>query len=53
LHWNGTRWKHVPSPSPSPFSELFGVAATSSRHAWAVGYSYGTTEQNLALRCGP
>jgi serine/threonine-protein kinase len=38
LHWDGTRWTQVPSPSPGPFSnELFGVAATSANDAWAVG----------------
>jgi hypothetical protein len=39
-HWNGKNWKQVPSPSPyRPHgdNELAGVAATSSRNAWAVG----------------
>jgi hypothetical protein len=41
LHWNGTAWKRVPSPNPAGPSDnnfLFGVAATSSTNAWAVGY---------------
>jgi hypothetical protein len=37
LHWNGARWKRVPSPSPGQGSSLSGVSATSARHAWAVG----------------
>lgn len=39
LHWNGTAWAQVPSPSPgSPSGDcLVGVAATSARNAWAVG----------------
>ena len=42
LHWNGTAWKRVPSPSPLS-SYLTGAAATSGSNAWAVGYtSIGT-----------
>jgi hypothetical protein len=37
LHWTGTRWKQVASPSPAPDAELLGVAATSAASAWAVG----------------
>jgi hypothetical protein len=37
LHWNGTAWKQVPSPSPAPSPELSGVTATSATSAWAVG----------------
>jgi hypothetical protein len=40
LHWNGTRWQRVGSPSPgrpSADSGLYGVAATSVSSAWAVG----------------
>jgi hypothetical protein len=35
-HWNGTAWTQVPSPVPA--GVLAGVAATSARDAWAVGY---------------
>jgi hypothetical protein len=42
LHWNGTAWSKVKSPSPSSlFSELDGVSAVSGSDAWAVG-DYGT-----------
>src|SRR5215472_10459532 len=37
LHWNGTAWKRVPSPTPKTGGALFGVAATSASSAWAVG----------------
>jgi hypothetical protein len=50
LHWNGTRWAQVVSPSPGTLSELFGVDATSAANAWAVGEATpGTTEQTLVL----
>ena len=37
-HWNGSKWRIVPSPNGSQFgSRLFGVAALSANDAWAVG----------------
>lgn len=47
LHWNGTTWTHVPSPSPAgpgqnAFSDLAGISADSPGDAWAVG-TYGHT----------
>ena len=36
-HWDGTGWKHVPSPTPCPDIGLNGVAAASSSSAWAAG----------------
>jgi len=47
LHWTGTAWQQVLSPSPGP-STLNGVAATSSTNIWAVG---NTSSQTLALHC--
>src|SRR5579862_7495566 len=41
VHWNGTAWKRVPSPSPAAGGGLDGVAATSARDAWAVGGTRG------------
>jgi hypothetical protein len=42
MHWDGTSWTIVPSPSPSSnFDVLNGVAAISSDDVWAVG-SYTT-----------
>ncbi len=37
VHWNGTAWKRMPSPGPPAGPNLYGVAATSARNAWAVG----------------
>jgi hypothetical protein len=39
-HWNGRRWSVQPCPSPKPGPvSLDGVAALSSKNAWAVGSS--------------
>jgi len=39
-HWNGKTWAIVSSPNPgSNGNNLFGVAATSTSNAWAVGGS--------------
>jgi hypothetical protein len=54
LHWNGTTWAQVPSPSPGDSSNtLWGVAATSASNAWAVGDAASSSgpDQALALRC--
>ena len=43
-HWDGTRWKIVPSPNKGTGDNtLHGVAAVSASHVWAVGYT-GPTE---------
>lgn len=39
LHWNGTAWARVATPSPGTrFNVLNGVSAVSARNAWAVGF---------------
>ena len=39
LHWDGTAWSPVSSPSPGPASNVLnGVSADSATDAWAVGY---------------
>lgn len=38
-HWNGSRWRIVPSPNSSSIDVLSGVAAVSSSDVWAVGTS--------------
>ena len=53
-HWNGKAWKQVASPSPMASSRggaaLFGVAATSTINAWAVGDYYNPiTQKSLTL----
>jgi hypothetical protein len=39
LHWDGTRWTIVPSPSPGTagLNALYGVTANSANDVWAVG----------------
>jgi hypothetical protein len=52
LHWNGTSWQPVASPSPTGSNDLFGVAATSAGNAWAVGdITNGGVRQPLAVHC--
>jgi hypothetical protein len=51
-HWNGTAWRQVASPSPGGDSTasvtgLTGVAATSARNAWAVGYYVSDADVSL------
>ena len=36
-HWNGTRWTHVPGPTPGFFNQLFTVAAIAPDNVWAAG----------------
>jgi hypothetical protein len=39
VHWNGTAWRQVASPTPdNGFLQLNGVSADSATDAWAVGY---------------
>lgn len=38
-HWDGERWRIIPSPNGDTTSRLFGVATTSGGHIWAVGLS--------------
>jgi hypothetical protein len=57
LHWNGSTWKTVPSPSPggrTGESVLTGVAASAACSAWAVGFydSAAIPAQTLALHWG-
>jgi hypothetical protein len=55
VRWNGFSWRVVPSPNPAGLSGiniLNGVAATSRRQAWAVGYINGIDRQTLIERWG-
>jgi hypothetical protein len=38
-HWQGNRWRIVPSPDPQIYTALSGVDARASDDAWAVGYA--------------
>jgi hypothetical protein len=50
-HWNGRRWKLVPTPSLhdgiSPLNSLTGVTAIDSRNVWASGYEGNVDNQNF------
>jgi hypothetical protein len=51
LHWNGTSWKQVNSPSPgSQGTFLQSVGAASAGNAWAVGSAYnGAADKTLIV----
>jgi hypothetical protein len=52
MHWGGTSWTVVETPSPRRrFSTLLGIAAISPSDAWAVGarQTSGPTIRNLPL----
>jgi hypothetical protein len=56
LHWDGTSWTKVPSPSPAgtgsgDVNQLFAVTASSATSAWAVGDygARGSVTKTLAL----
>ena len=43
LHWNGRRWRVIPSPNPGSFdNELNGIDAVSATNIWAVGFFANT-----------
>jgi hypothetical protein len=52
LHWNGTTWSRVGSPSPNASDFLAGVTATSASNAWAAGFTTtaGGVDRTLVLR---
>ena len=55
LHWNGTAWTRVPSPSPGMGSALSSVTAVSAGSAWAVGctafcFLHSASPQTVILR---
>ncbi len=48
LHYDGTQWTQVTSPSPDPAINLFnGVDADSENNVWAVGKAEGTLTARL------
>jgi hypothetical protein len=50
VHWNGTTWKRVPSPSLGDYASLYGVTAASATNAWAVGSAdVGTNGKTLIV----
>lgn len=50
-HWDGSRWRKVPSPKAGDFSGFTGVSALGPSDVWAVGgYSSGGAGKTLAER---
>jgi hypothetical protein len=49
LHWDGTSWKQVASPTPGTGGGLTGVTATSASNAWAVGDFTAAGGANLSM----
>ena len=51
LHWNGTGWSIIPSPSPGTLglNTLYAVAANSANDVWAVGSYTNTGEYAQTL----
>ncbi len=49
-HWDGTRWRVVPSAQPGVVDDaLTGVSASSPTNVWAVGVSEGNDYQDTPL----
>ena len=44
-HWNGTRFRQVPSPDPQPNDVLLHVQAVSATDVWAVGKTWPATTE--------
>src|SRR5438105_728723 len=43
MHWDGTAWQQVPTPSIGNWNMLRGVAVLSKTDAWAVGFTHDYT----------
>ncbi len=44
LHWDGTAWNQVPSPSPGDSTnQLYGVAFRAANDGWAVGRAHNNS----------
>jgi hypothetical protein len=51
LHWNGTSWTAVPSPSPGEYGWLRSISVVSANDIWAAGTYYNNGSQvTLILR---
>ena len=50
MHWDGTAWAIVTTPSLGTVSLLSGVAAIATNDVWAVGNTrVGTANQTLTM----
>ncbi|MGA7733200.1 MAG: S-layer homology domain-containing protein [Chloroflexia bacterium] len=54
LHWDGTAWSHIPSPSPGRLQSILnGVSAVSATEVWSAGYyieGFGLPAKTLILQ---
>jgi len=51
VHWNGTSWTTIPSPSPGEYGWLRSVSAVSATDVWAAGtYRNNGNQVTLTLR---
>src|SRR5206468_2983857 len=49
VHWNGTQWTLVSSPSPGSTATLYGVSVVAADDVWAVGNYTDTNGNYVAL----
>jgi hypothetical protein len=49
LHWNGTKWSKIKSPSPSSGDDVSGVEAFAGMHAWLAGTFWPTAFEPKGL----
>lgn len=50
LHWDGTAWTQVASPSPASFqNDLYDIDGVAPDDVWAVGYSWNAGSQHTTL----
>src|SRR5439155_18694569 len=53
IHWDGSQWNNVPSPSQPDDNDLYGLTTISPNDAWVVGYYghpyYGTPDRTLTM----
>jgi hypothetical protein len=49
LHWNGTKWSQVKTPSPASGDDVTGVAAFAGEHAWMAGTYWPTATKPKGL----
>jgi hypothetical protein len=50
LHWTGKAWRPLASPQVASQDYLYGVAASSTRNAWAVGTSATSDSDNAVTK---
>ncbi len=47
MHWDGTRWRQFPAAPAHSDSYLVGIAGSSARDMWAVGFSASSLSRTL------